>query len=603
MPLMKHKSSKIITIMLCYIIAIIGILIIQFRSGKTFSLNLGAISVAGRYELINGEMRPLLPIQVLANGISFFVSERSNLLAKTETETKELKIIAYSNTDTSFCIHCDHKISITFTYNKFGDIEVLTVSTELPTDVTSISIPWRISSNSKFEIKNAQSFIVHNKEKFTFEGDFGFNEQGIVDAKMDEPRLTLSKNSATALYKSYRETNEFRIERVATMKGSSKADYRAAKENFTTKALNIFTDQIKRKTYNEAVLTAYIAETAKRNMFVTALENAPARLLSKKDMTALSMPFYGNIINMYEKVLQEENLQRQSLSKLISERSLDVFSFENLISFLAERSSAVLISDLPIVLRENDLAKLTLPQAIGIVECYFEYAQYFPQDENFLETNLQTCFRKITDSLLILNDELYSVQKAANKSIVDTELTLRLVRVLLRIKDNTSWNAVAYKLYTSVSKLVGVDGSLVKIYQMNGDDTNRGLLVDDAVIFTAAQAYPLLAENSCYPSAKSLNSVQNGIWLYGSAKNIQVLDTRKNYFTFTIENEKSASEYFVVRNVYNLKNIIIHGLDYRSDPRFETYNSSGYVYNANTETLYLKLRHKTDVEKIILQME
>ena len=39
---------------------------------------------------------------------------------------------------------------------------------------------------------------------------------------------------------------------------------------------------------------------------------------------------------------------------------------------------------------------------------------------------------------------------------------------------------------------------------------------------------------------------------------------------------------------------------FRTDPRFETYNSSGYVYKKTTETLLLKSRHKTQYEKVRL---
>ena len=41
-------------------------------------------------------------------------------------------------------------------------------------------------------------------------------------------------------------------------------------------------------------------------------------------------------------------------------------------------------------------------------------------------------------------------------------------------------------------------------------------------------------------------------------------------------------------------------MSFRTDPRFETYNSSGYVYKKSTETLLLKSRHKSQLEKIRL---
>ena len=90
------------------------------------------------------------------------------------------------------------------------------------------------------------------------------------------------------------------------------------------------------------------------------------------------------------------------------------------------------------------------------------------------------------------------------------------------------------------------------------------------------------------------------MWVYGSAQNISVIDHHTGYVRFAVEGVRDGAEYMVIRNVKRLKTIIIYGLEYRSDNRFETYNSSGYVYNEATATLYLKLKHKQDIEEITL---
>ena len=41
-------------------------------------------------------------------------------------------------------------------------------------------------------------------------------------------------------------------------------------------------------------------------------------------------------------------------------------------------------------------------------------------------------------------------------------------------------------------------------------------------------------------------------------------------------------------------------MDFRTDPRFESYNSSGYRYNAETRTLFLKMRHRDEFEDIVI---
>ena len=56
----------------------------------------------------------------------------------------------------------------------------------------------------------------------------------------------------------------------------------------------------------------------------------------------------------------------------------------------------------------------------------------------------------------------------------------------------------------------------------------------------------------------------------------------------------------ILSGIEQFSSIEIYGLQYRTDPRFETYNSSGYVYNAQTKTLFLKFRHKSPVETVRL---
>lgn len=600
---MKHITRKIITLLVVFTFVIIGIFIIQFKSGKNFSVTFGAVFVTGRYNINEGENVPLLPVQITANGISFFVSEKDSIIATDKYKTYNLKITKYTSTEKSFTIHCTYNAEITFSYDKLGDIEVLTVSALVPENFSTLSLPWKITGNARFEIQNNKSLIVYNKKNFEFDGNFGFNDIGIVDTKIEQPRLTFSKLEYTATYKNHIQTNAFDIKLVSDMQGSSESDYNNAKDKFSTQALSILSEQINKNNYNEKVVVAYISEMARRNMYLTALENVPARVLPKKDRSELSLPFYGNIIELYENILQKENNQRQNLSKLISEKSTSIFDFENVIAFLVDHNSTILISDLPTILDVADLSKLTLSQAIGIIESYLDYTEYFGESENFLEKNLITCFREITNSFFVLDGNLYSKQIIDDKSFIDTSLTLRLVRLLLRLENQQNWKNVAYKLYTSVCDLIGIDGSLVKTYNVETENGKQVLLVNDEYVFSASEVYPMLIENNWYPSAKSLHMAKKGCWVYGAFKNINIQKSTSNYLKFTVEGIKGGSEYLILRNIHNLKNIVIYGLDYKSDPRFETYNSAGYVYNKATATLYLKLKHKKDVEEIVLQLE
>ena len=56
----------------------------------------------------------------------------------------------------------------------------------------------------------------------------------------------------------------------------------------------------------------------------------------------------------------------------------------------------------------------------------------------------------------------------------------------------------------------------------------------------------------------------------------------------------------IIRGIRPFYRIQVYGIDFRSDPRFEIYNSSGYVYDERTRTLLLKIKHKKDDEDIVL---
>jgi hypothetical protein len=60
------------------------------------------------------------------------------------------------------------------------------------------------------------------------------------------------------------------------------------------------------------------------------------------------------------------------------------------------------------------------------------------------------------------------------------------------------------------------------------------------------------------------------------------------------------THYMVIKGIKPFGRIQIYGMDFRTDPRFETYNSSGYRYEAETETLFLKMRHKAEYEDVVI---
>lgn len=77
-------------------------------------------------------------------------------------------------------------------------------------------------------------------------------------------------------------------------------------------------------------------------------------------------------------------------------------------------------------------------------------------------------------------------------------------------------------------------------------------------------------------------------------------DDKKGVVTISIDFPLSQTHYVILNGIEQFRTIYIYDMAFRTDPRFETYNSSGYVYQAATETALLKSRHRSKLERIRL---
>ena len=127
-------------------------------------------------------------------------------------------------------------------------------------------------------------------------------------------------------------------------------------------------------------------------------------------------------------------------------------------------------------------------------------------------------------------------------------------------------------------------------------------MANDALILHAEKLYPVaIKDNPHYPHEESLAlKAEPGIWAWTSAHDINVLKNDAKIFSFRISAKTGDTHYMIIRGIRPFYRIQVYGIDFRSDPRFEIYNSSGYVYDERTRTLLLKIKHKKDDEDIVL---
>lgn len=123
---------------------------------------------------------------------------------------------------------------------------------------------------------------------------------------------------------------------------------------------------------------------------------------------------------------------------------------------------------------------------------------------------------------------------------------------------------------------------------------------------TLAALYPtVVRDNTYYPHFELLGE-DNGapVWAYTVANAIDYQTHRmadgKLTVTLSMDFPQTLSHHTIFGGLKPFSTIYIYDISFRSDPRFETYNSSGYVYKMDTSLLLLKSRHRQKTERVRL---
>nr|WP_314780350.1 hypothetical protein [uncultured Treponema sp.] len=600
---MKHKSSRMIALTISYILIIFGIFVIQFTIGKTFYYTIGAMTVSGRDEVDEtGNRTPLLPLHIVSNGLDFYITDQTPLTAKTSNnEDITLKVLEYKKNEDSFSVVCSNGVLIDFNSYLSETIATVRISVSMPSEIETVYFPWKLTQSARLERQDGQIFLRYGKDRFIFRGGHGF---GNSDDTSELPHLILSSSKKTAIYETYVQSESLDFDSIFRLPIATEEEYNKTKQLFRENALEYFSNVISSRNYNEELLTAYIAEKTFNGEYAKALVYAPASLLPKEKRTYISTTFYGNLAQNDKSLAAYHKKKLSGIELGIARAETSVFDRVSLIPFLINNSRVNLISVLEKMASNAKQEDLNSFLAAGLLEAAMDYAFYFPSKQNIFMENSEKYENVLKDSLISIDNGLYI---SSDKKTIDTEKTLQAASILIRYgnsyPDKDSWRAVGQALYSSIFSLGGNSSSLPASFDIQGDKAKKlGLMANDALILHAEKLYPVaIKDNPHYPHEESLAlKAEPGIWAWTSAHDINVLKNDAKIFSFRISAKTGDTHYMIIRGIRPFYRIQVYGIDFRSDPRFEIYNSSGYVYDERTRTLLLKIKHKKDDEDIVL---
>ncbi|MDR3357174.1 MAG: hypothetical protein LBO04_08345, partial [Spirochaetaceae bacterium] len=345
---------------------------------------------------------------------------------------------------------------------------------------------------------------------------------------------------------------------------------------------------------------AYMSEALKRGTYraVSAAITA-AYSPSPADSSSFEASAYTGKLDAALRSLSALERERYTrLARLFNERSADFLKEFHVIEFLGTRGRNNLLDDAADMLRSFDPAAMTIEQSAGFLEGYLDWERIRPGRDNPYERFLDQAFYVAGDGLK-KNPFIDAVLVFSGRE-ADIELNLRLGICLSRLNDETR-QALGRSVVLSVLSLADDAGSVPRIVLRGDDGGFSGK--PGAERLGSARMYRICRtedKGEYYARAQSLSpneSSASGLWAWTAASNVSA-QQKPGLTEITVSFPAGETHYMMIRGIRPFSALRFSGAGSSPDPQFERYDSSGWTYSSQEQTLLLKVKQRSAVERI-----
>lgn len=564
----RHPIRKFFGLFVLYSLIILGIFALQFRSQSIFSKNFAQLRLTLTQNKDETQNIPYSDKFYIAyKGMTIF-SDEENKSILTYSNGNQVPLV-FSNwkeiDENSFELLFSENVSLLCKVSGEKK-ENLNISAKLPTKTKAISIPYKFSKSYTVTDSSAKKMLLKSN-----------NTQTALRApEIQENKIVLWNTNNSLSYADYIPVTRFTFDSILENPLALLDSYMQTKKNIKNASVNLFASSLDSLT--EQAANAYMAEMTPKGKYLDSIAQIPQSFKEGTRRTYISAPYLNNLVNMNNSlVMQLENLDYK-VTFALEKKDLSIFETENLAQFLLTRKSTIAnqVLQLPATLESFEP---TTEQASGILNTYASLKIEYPEMADLLIPVLDKSLEIVETACFTENDLLFV---SSNNEKLNNLQSIRIGKSLVNygsVVKNTTIQAGGYMLINSQIPTV-----------------------ENLDLRTTGEIYAILEEDSTFYPHMNFIHKENGVttWAWTVAQSITYSKDEEGTISFATKFPQGATHYMILNNIEPFKSIEIYGMKFRTDPRFETYNSSGYVYNARTKTLFLKYRHKSETEIVRL---
>ena len=576
----KHPVIKFAGLSVLYIAIIIGLFITQFKAESIISKSIGQMKISLVQDTAEATDEPKLKnqLQLSFKGLTFTANEKEPAAISSEDGTSRNLVLSswQQPDDNSVRFSFSDGTTLTFSLSDKGADAGLSVTAAPAAGFDTLSIPYAVSSNYTASNETAKSVLLSFKNSV-----YEFNAPLLADG-----RLVFTKDAMTASYAAYvpekvfEFTDIFALETEKEKEDMYTANVNALRERMVKEFTRVRTESPEK--LSEEAITAYVAEMGSQGQYTAAINAIPSSFKNSKTRTYLSVPYFGNLKAMNQSLAAKTKEFESSIRSALENKDIDIFCMDGIADYiLREKKTQPVLSllDLP---GSMEGFSPTIKQAAGILSVYSSIRRADKTLSTRLDKATETCTAAIAQYIRIDEDGAVTFKET---------------------EDSPSFSSIE-KIYIGQNLInYGKARNKNEFSDTGRVIVNQELEATDFDLDTMAKLYPqLVRENFYYPHTVILGYYGNSsVWAWTCASDISYKLETNGTVNMTIDFPLERTHYLTVTGVPTFHSQIeIQKIRFRSDPNFEAYNSSGYIYDEDNGTLFLKSRHKSQLELVRL---
>lgn len=562
-----HAFRKFFLLIIVYCVIILGIFALQFRHERILNKTAGSLRLTIYENSAPGQDSVLANnFQIAYRGIVFSGDSHHPVTEIAFDGTKTPAVLdSYSIDGNLLDITFKSGSKISFSSSGEGENESVFITAVLADSMSQMLLPCRASSGFALENSEENQIALFTSKDTRY---------AISSALTDAGEVKIWNAAAPVCYSHYQPKTEITYQVLAASALAQESVFKNTISQFKAGFVQAFAARDKAAA-SEKEIVAYISEAALQGKS-TSTANSLNSVMNSSHKTYLSTSFFGGLESMNKTLVSYNNNLLYKAQQALSKNIFSAFEIDHLLLVLYYKNNIELANKLCELASLDENAAPTVLQTAGILNAYCDAYIYNAVLARKLEPAVEQALKRIIANVKFDENLLSLAGDFENFSQTDIcRLGMALVNYGKAAKKDELTKTGYLFVNSSLSAFSAKDSSAY------------------------ADLYPILAQNDYYPHLELLAQNPVPVTIWTASPNVTLTSPEKNKLVLSMEYPVGESHYMIITGLHAFDKIQMYGLNYRSDKQFELYNSPGYIYDFNTKTLFLKMRHKSEIEKVI----